>query len=291
MIKADNMDDVLLLLLKEIEKRGEVHSPRGLETKEILGASFELTNPRNRVIINKKRKMSISFAIGEFLWYLRGSNQLEIINYYNKRYKNYSDDGETLYGAYGKRIFGQTNTESQSQWSVLKEKLKNDPSSRQAVISIFTSKDLNHNSKDIPCTCLLQFFIRNNALHCITYMRSNDIIWGLPYDVFSFTMFQELLANQLGVNLGTYKHFAGSLHLYSNHYNLSHEIQNTNNPILKAMDTMPFTSDEDINKILEVEALLRNGKDYSQIKLPEFWEKLISIIQNKETNRPSTIIS
>jgi thymidylate synthase len=53
-----------------------------------------------------------------------------------------------------------------------------------------------------------------------TYMRSNDAIWGLPYDCFVFTMLQELLASQLRCSLGEYVHFAASLHVYERHFSL-----------------------------------------------------------------------
>ena len=51
----------------------------------------------------------------------------------------------------------------------------------------------------------------------MTSMRSNDAYLGLPHDVFSFTMFQEIVARMLGVEMGDYTHFAGSLHLYDEH--------------------------------------------------------------------------
>ena len=69
-------------------------------------------------------------------------------------------------------------------------------------------------TKDLPCTISLQYLIREGALHCIVYMRSNDLWLGFPYDVFCFTAFQTKLAMELGVKLGTYTHIAGSLHLY-----------------------------------------------------------------------------
>ena len=51
-----------------------------------------------------------------------------------------------------------------------------------------------------------------------TYMRSNDLWMGFPYDVFQFTCLQTLLAMELDVELGTYTHVAGSLHLYERDY-------------------------------------------------------------------------
>jgi hypothetical protein len=61
---------------------------------------------------------------------------------------------------------------------------------------------------------MLQFLIRRNRLHTLTTMRSNDAYIGLPHDIFCFSMLQEVLARTLGVALGQYSHFVGSLHLY-----------------------------------------------------------------------------
>ena len=66
----------------------------------------------------------------------------------------------------------------------------------------------------MPCTCALQFLVRKGKLDLIVYMRSNDVIKGLTHDIFCFTMLQEIAARRLSVELGTYRHCVGSLHLY-----------------------------------------------------------------------------
>jgi thymidylate synthase len=93
--------------------------------------------------------------------------------------------------------------------------LRDNPNSRQAIIHIKPARNIiDEPTKDLPCTVSLQFFIRNNQLYLTTYMRSNDIWMGFPYDVFQFTCLQIYLAMRLNVNLGTYTHITGSLHLY-----------------------------------------------------------------------------
>src|ERR1700690_496760 len=80
--------------------------------------------------------------------------------------------------------------------------LKELPTSRRAVIQVFDAADnASGHLKDVPCTCTLQFMIRSRRLHMITYMRSNDAFWGLPHDVFAFTMLQEYVARTIGVEL------------------------------------------------------------------------------------------
>jgi thymidylate synthase len=135
---------------------------------------------------------------------------LEFITHYLPQYEESADDGR-LNGAYGPRLFDWSGvTQIQNVAQLLKKK----PSSRQAVIQLFSAADLLKDYKDVPCTCCLQFVIREEKLSLMTTMRSNDAYKGLPHDVFSFTMLQEILARMLGIEVWTYKHAVGSMHLY-----------------------------------------------------------------------------
>lgn len=289
MYKSDNIDTILKHFICELNNKGNLVSPRGYETKELLGQCFELTNPRNRIIFNPARKVYMTFGIGELLWIMRGSNELDIIQYYNKKYKNYSDNGQTLYGAYGKRIVNKQF----NLWEEVKNKLESDPSTRQAIIPIYSAQDTLMSSKDIPCTCLLQFLIRDNKLNCITYMRSNDIILGLPYDIFNFTMLQELMASQLNLELGTYKHFVGSLHLYSIHYQMSKNILEANFVRKYSMGKMPLTTNDEIKTLLDIEEKIRVNTDLQQCPSMgiKYWDEIIQILFYKKISMNKDIAS
>ena len=69
-------------------------------------------------------------------------------------------------------------------------------------------------TNDLNCTVCLQFIVRDEKLYCTTYMRSNDLWLGFPYDVFQFTCIQIRMAMELGLDIGSYTHIAGSLHIY-----------------------------------------------------------------------------
>jgi thymidylate synthase len=191
-------------------------APRGLITKEILGVSIELTNPRSRLAYHKDRHFSLPFAIAESVLFFHSTNSVEPIAYINPRMMQFSDDGKTLYGSYGKRVSHYINR--------IVEKLKFDEFSRQAILIIPRLDDIPVNTKDWPCTCLIQFMLRNKKLHCFVSMRSNDSIWGLPYDLFVYTSLQETLANELGVEVGTYYHNANSFHIYQRHFKLLEQL-------------------------------------------------------------------
>ena len=194
----------------KISKMNEPNDSRdGMVIGEVINAISVIEDPTKNVLLSPIRKLSMRYAVGEFLWYLSGSNKLKEISKYTKNWERFSDDGENLNSCYGwciKHKFGF------DQYEYVKELLKKDRNTRQAVIHI--KEPNNKPSKDINCTVCLQFFIRENKLYLTTYMRSCDLWYGFPYDVFNFCNLQVLLSMELGVELGTYTHICGYLHLY-----------------------------------------------------------------------------
>lgn len=200
-------------LQEQAEKGYNAGSRDGAVVGEICDAVFCVEDPTRNIVSNQIRKMPMRYAVGELAWYLSGSNKVKGISRFAKKWAEISDDGETNNSAYGWRIFDKFGF---NQWEHIKDLLRKDPASRQAVIHI---KDAdNHPTKDVPCTVYLQFFIRDGKLNMSTHMRSNDIWMGVPYDMFSFCFLQILLAMELGVEIGQYTHYAGSLHIYARDY-------------------------------------------------------------------------
>lgn len=205
-ICENTLDDAMRQVLSHLLTKGHSISPRKGSALEHVGAAIEIRNPLARASRSLGRSRILS-ALGEFLWYLSGTDESGMISYYIPEYRTFEVDNR-LEGAYGPRLFG-----SQGQLEQVIQTLHDRPDSRQAIAQIFRFEDLK-NQKDVPCTVSLQFFSRSSALHLVVNMRSNDAYIGLPHDVFAFTMIQEIVARRLGLQLGTYFHFVGSLHLY-----------------------------------------------------------------------------
>lgn len=219
-------------VLEYIRKYGAKESPRGIPTWELLNASLTLKDPIDRVVPDRARRMNIAFAIAEWFSFMYGVDDITFFQQFIKGYDKFSSDGKTLDGCYGTRVNFEPVDQStflHGEWdnqywypeghanqvAMVIDKLRQDPSSRQAVISIYAKEDLlGAGGKNTPCTLTLQFLLRDGKLNAIVNMRSSDVVKGLTYDVFVFTMVQEYVARQLGVELGKYHHNAGSLHLY-----------------------------------------------------------------------------
>ena len=176
---------------------------------EVINAMTVIKDPTRCIMKSEIRKLPMRYCIGEMLWYLSGNKDLKEIQKYTTNWDRMSDDGITVNSNYGHCIKYKYGFD---QWEYVKNMLLENPETRQAVIHIKTADNIP--SKDVNCTVCLQFFIRNNKLYLTTYMRSNDIWLGFPYDVFQFTAMQILMSMELGVELGSYTHIAGSLHLY-----------------------------------------------------------------------------
>lgn len=185
---------------------------------EICDTVFCVADPTKNIVTSEIRRMPMRYAVGELAWYLSGSNRVRDISRFAKKWEEISDDGEHNNSAYGYRIFSQFGF---NQWNYVKKLLTKDPKTRQAVIHIKTPNDSE--TKDTPCTVYLQFFIRKGKLNLSVHMRSNDIWMGVPYDMFSFCFLQMKMAMELGVEIGEYTHYAGSLHMYERDYLASEE--------------------------------------------------------------------
>jgi thymidylate synthase len=260
----------------------QVH-PRGLPTQEVMGATVKIANPRKRLIIRPARqKWSVPFAMGEYLWYMRGENRLETMAYYAPRMRIFSDDQETLNSAYGHRIFGHHEFIGFDQWEAVKRKIHQDPDSRQAIMHIRVPHDTTIETKDHPCTVALQFLQRGGKLNLIAMMRSNDIILGTPYDIFSFTMMLEQMALELGLDLGSYIHQVGSWHLYARQKELAEEMLE----ITKGPPAMPKL-EHGISGMIDDEERIRNGQ---QVGLGagywRDWRLVLSAFAGQELDSP-----
>lgn len=156
---------------------GDHIAPRGQLTRELLSARYTL-DMRLPVVDVPARGLNYKFAAAEAYWILSGSNRLAEITSYNARMSEFSDDGVTLFGAYGPRI--------QSQLPYVVDKLREDAHTRQAGLTIW--REFPPKTKDTPCTVAMWFQLRRGKLVMHVFMRSSDLWLGFPYDVFSFSM-------------------------------------------------------------------------------------------------------
>lgn len=226
-IRASSSNAIQVALCQGVMSAGMEVDPRGMKTRELLGVSFELTNPRCRLTTIPERNWSSALAVAEFLWHLRGDTSVAPLAFYTPRWRSFADpDGEVRGSCYGARIFGAMDGH-RAQWGAVKSLLQKDINSRRAVLNLRNETDVSKETKDMSCTNSLQFIVRQGKLCAFANMRSNDVIWGVPYDLFLFTCLQELMAIELGLELGSYYHYSASMHVYERHYQLADLIKSS----------------------------------------------------------------
>lgn len=200
-------------LLMDILARGHVVSPRSLVTKEISQKTIEVSM-RKPVLRIPERSLSYRFMAAEAYWILSGDDRVETIAPYNSRIKEFSDDGERFFGAYGPKI--------KDQLFYVVDKLVEDRNSRQAGLTIW--RECPPKTKDVPCTVAIFFGIREQRLNCHVFMRSSDAWLGVPYDVFNFSMLSHLVCAYVNEKLeakvspGVLFLTAASSHLYQTNW-------------------------------------------------------------------------
>jgi thymidylate synthase len=279
LLEFSSSDEVQRWAVEAVLSDGTSVSPRGQHTIEISPASFTLLRPRNRRVIQPERKWSFALAIGEFLWHASASDDASVLEYYAHAWGSFAVEGRIRGSCYGKSIFSRRKR-SLSQWENVLRLLESDPCSRRAVLDFRVTDSENElSAPDIACASTLQFLIRDNQLNALTVMRSNDVVWGLPYDIFLFTMIQEMAAQTLGLELGWYHHHAASLHIYDRHLNLAQAILSAKVPDARHMGVMG--SLDDLPKVIEQERRLRQGfaPDVAQIS-SRYWVKMIEVLSD-----------
>jgi len=207
-------------LVQHVLRHGKEVAPRGQKTREIEDAIIRIDDVYNTLPMNVKRKAVPGIGAVEACQLLSGTSFPDLVMMVGPQFKNYAEDNGIFHGAYGPRTKGQ--------YHAVIERLKNDPDSRQAVVTIWNPQyDLQWNKRDYPCTILHQFRIRDNKLNMSVYMRSNDVWLGAAYDFFQFTRVQIAMASVLGIEPGKYAHHVGSLHIYEQHYGVAEELKYT----------------------------------------------------------------
>lgn len=207
-------------LVNHVLEHGKEVSPRGMKTLEIEDAVIRIHDVYSTLPLNIGRGAMPGIGAVESCQLLGGVSTPELVIAVGPQFKNYAEDNGIFHGAYGLRTNGQ--------YEEVIKRLKDDPDTRQAVVTIWNPEfDLLPNKRDYPCTILHQFRIRDNKLNMSVYMRSNDVWLGAAYDFFQFTRVQLAVASVLGIEPGTYNHHVGSLHIYEQHWTSADRLEKT----------------------------------------------------------------
>jgi len=193
------------------------HGHNHRDTKRVVNVSMQILNPTQNIITNNSRQWKKEYAEAEWQWYLSGDRNISKLgDIYGKVpiiWQKMADANGNVNSNYGY----QWNRNNQLQNVI--ELLRKDPTTRQAVISIYDGKEASKYEFDTPCTLGITFDIHEGKLNMTVIMRSNDLWYGFCNDQYCFSELQKLIARELAIQPGWYYHFANNLHLYNNKLN------------------------------------------------------------------------
>lgn len=227
-VKTDSFSSVYPIINNEINKQTFKDS-RGGRVKEFLDFKTIINNPYKRCVGGCERNINVFFLLAEAMWIALGRKDVKFLNIFNKKMKDFSDDGINFHAPYGFRLrhWGVRTEDSFIEEGLNASRgydqvvdairiLSENPESRQVVMSIWNPNfDLGYKTKDIPCNDIIFLKIRNGKLVTTIQNRSNDLHWGLPTNIFQFSFLTELMSNCIGIKLGSQTHNSQSLHVYN----------------------------------------------------------------------------
>ena len=204
------------------ESKQYVTDKTGVKTIELVGASFVCDKP---AIFGEPNH---EYIAREFEWYLSQSLDVnDIPGNVPQIWQDISDKDGMINSNYGYLIY---STENFEQYRKVKDELKKNPNSRRAVM-IYTRPTMHeeynvNGMSDFICTNAVQYLIRDNKLHAVVQMRSNDVVFGYRNDYAWQRYVLEFLADELRIDYGDITWQVGSLHVYERHFKfIEDEIQ------------------------------------------------------------------
>jgi len=235
-------DQIYQDLLKDIMKNGikEYSERTKLETSAIPGVHFSIDPEKDGFPLLTLRKIPFKTLFAEQVWFISGARKpADYLREYTKIWDAFTNPGDVVTVAYGyrwRKHFGRDQLKS------LIDLLTKEPSSRHGVIVTW---DPAHDGlslfkkANVPCPYTFTVNIISGKLHLHNIVRSNDMILGFPFDVAGFCFLQYVLAQKLGVEVGTYSHSISNAHIYENHYAGAKEIIKRKNTHKKIKLTLP----------------------------------------------------
>lgn len=208
-----------LNLINKILKKGSIKNDRtGTGTISIFGHQMRFNLKIGFPLLTTKR-CNIRSIIYELLWFLKGDTNIAFLKKNNVSIWNaWANKKGELGPIYGKqwRNWKYSNNKYIDQIKIVIEQLKYNKNSRRIIISSWNVGELKKMSL-MPCHILTQFYVSQNKLYCQLYQRSCDVFLGLPFNIASYAILTNMLAQQCNLQLGDFIWTGGDIHIYLNH--------------------------------------------------------------------------
>lgn len=231
-----------LKLLDRILTEGATKTDRtGTGTMSVFGNQMRFDMADGFPLLTTK-KLHLKSIIYELLWFLRGDTNVHYLQEHGVRIWNeWADENGELGPVYGHqwRSWPDYNGGTIDQIQNVVDMIKNHPDSRRMMVTAWNPAEVEQMALP-PCHCLFQFYVADGRLSLQLYQRSADTFLGVPFNIASYALLLEMMAQVTGLQPGEFIHTTGDTHLYLNHLDQA-RLQLTRTP--RPLPTMKINPD------------------------------------------------
>ena len=206
-------------LLHRIVTEGVQKGDRtGTGTLSVFGHQMRF-NMQDGFPLLTTKKLHLKSIIYELLWFLKGDTNVKYLQGHGVRIWNeWADENGELGPVYGHqwRSWPDYKGGTIDQIQQVVDALRHNPNSRRMLVTAWNPAEVEDMALP-PCHCLFQFYVANGKLSLQLYQRSADTFLGVPFNIASYALLLQLMAQVTGFEAGDFIHTTGDTHLYLNH--------------------------------------------------------------------------
>lgn len=206
-------------LLDRVLRTGARKSDRtGTGTFSVFGHQMRFDLAHGFPLVTTK-KLHVKSIVHELLWFLKGDTNIKYLNDNGVSiWNDWADEDGNLGPVYGYqwRSWPSRDGSKIDQISNVVQSLRMTPDSRRHMVTAWNPADVDEMALP-PCHCLFQFYVADGKLSCQLYQRSADIFLGVPFNIASYALLTQMMAQVVGLKPGEFVHTLGDAHLYVNH--------------------------------------------------------------------------
>ena len=212
------MRPYLDLLERVLEDGVKKDDRTGTGTLSVFGHQMRFDLADGFPLVTTK-KLHLKSIVHELLWFLAGDTNVKYLREHGVTiWDEWADANGELGPVYGKqwRSWPAQDGDTIDQIKEVISEIRTNPSSRRLIVSAWNPADLPKMAL-APCHCLFQFWVGNGRLSCQLYQRSGDVFLGVPFNIASYALLTQMVAQVTGLAPGEFVHTLGDAHLYLTH--------------------------------------------------------------------------
>jgi len=212
------MQQYLALMRNVLEHGARKHDRTGTGTLSVFGHQMRFDLAAGFPLVTTK-KLHVKSIIHELLWFLQGATNVRYLREHGVTiWDEWADPEGNLGPVYGFqwRSWPAPDGKSIDQIADVVAQIRRNPDSRRLIVSAWNVADIPHMAL-APCHALFQFYVVDGKLSCQMYQRSADIFLGVPFNIASYALLTQMIAQQCDLGLGDFVWTGGDCHLYLNH--------------------------------------------------------------------------